>query len=280
MAKYNTILTCLLALFICASPLHAQEKRYCTAVSPTPVLNTPDFSSVFGGRDGRSVKVDKTGLIREMEFIAFPGTVFEIDAGYDYGGYKILRVRTNDYPYNKKKLYIDSRFVKYEDTRPPDRNKKLPSRRNIIAGLRSMEGYPYMWGGNFCRGIDQMTEFYKPRRKISDKTSRLWKLEGVDCSGLLYQAGGGCTPRNTSSLKTFGENIEISGLTPEKISLVVEPLDLIVMPGHVVIVLDKNTTIESSSDKGVHRTGLTDRLRSLAASGKKFVIRRWHNISP
>ena len=115
------ILICLLVFVISASILYAQDKQYCIAALPAPVLNTPDFSSVFGGIDGKSVKVDKTGLIRKMEFVAFPGTVFEIDAARDHGKYKILQVRTNDYPYDKTKLYIDSRFVRFVDKRPLDR---------------------------------------------------------------------------------------------------------------------------------------------------------------
>ncbi|MGD0584971.1 MAG: peptidoglycan endopeptidase, partial [Oryzomonas sp.] len=49
---------------------------YGVARSATPVLNSPAFSDVFGGADGRSLKTDRCGQVRQLEFIALPGTVF------------------------------------------------------------------------------------------------------------------------------------------------------------------------------------------------------------
>jgi uncharacterized protein YycO len=77
------------------------------------------------------------------------------------------------------------------------------------------------------------------------------------------------------------------GMDAKQISETVQPLDLIVMKGHVVIVLDNQTTIESTPDKGVHKTDLLSRIISIikqhepvndweSSSGKRFVIRRWY----
>src|SRR6187399_3468087 len=55
-----------------------EEKKFAVSILNTPVLNTSDYASVFGGPSGTAVKLDSKGLIREMEFIAFPNTVFEI----------------------------------------------------------------------------------------------------------------------------------------------------------------------------------------------------------
>ena len=52
------------------------SQTYAIAIDYTPVLNTYDFFLVFGGSDGSSVKLDKRGLIGEMEFIAFPVQFF------------------------------------------------------------------------------------------------------------------------------------------------------------------------------------------------------------
>lgn len=282
------ISTILLLQLIFTGVLHSQEYNYCVAVLPTPVLNTSDFESVFGGRSGTQVKLDGKGLIREMELIALPGTVFTIDAFISKGDYNILEVRTNDYPYESSKLYIDSRFIKFYEKRPADREQKLPSRHEILKALNDMEGYSYMWGGNFADGIPQLVEYYRPQDKIDNYTQSLWKLEGVDCSGLIYQASNGCLPRNTSSMTTFGEGLSIAGKNANQIAAMVEPLDLIVWAGHVVIVLDENTVIESSPGSGVKKTNLVSRLRSVlnerkavndwnSTSGKRFVIRRWYS---
>lgn len=277
----------LILIFFSTSYLFSQEYNYCVSVLPTPVLNTHDFESVFGGRSGTQVKLDGKGLIREMELVALPGTVFIIDAYINKGDYNILEVRTNDYPYESSKLYIDSRFVKFHEERPNERDRTLPSKDEIVNALSAMEGYPYMWGGNFADGIPQLIEFYRPQGKIDNYTQSLWKLEGVDCSGLIYQASNGNLPRNTSSMTTFGEGISISGKNANQIAAMVQPLDLIVWAGHVVIVLDENTVIESSPGSGVKKSNLVSRLRSVlnerkavndwsSTSGKRFVIRRWY----
>ena len=110
--------------------------------------------------------------------------------------------------------------------------------------------------------------------------------KGVDCSGLIYQATNGSTPRNTSSLIEFGDGLEIKGKSVAEISSMLMPLDLITWNGHVIIVLDENTVIESTPGLGVHKSDLQARLRSVlsertpvndwnSTKGKRFVIRRW-----
>ena len=111
-----------------------------------------------------------------------------------------------------------------------------------------------MWGGNYADGISKMLEYYPPKENVSENIKDLWKLRGLDCSGLLYQATDGCTLRNTSSLTTIGNVVEIKDKSASEITNLVLPLDLIVWNGHVVIVLDKETTIESTPAYGVHTT--------------------------
>lgn len=277
-------------LFAHALSIHASDndqKEYCVADIATPVLNTPDFRSVFGGADGKSVKTDNKMLIREMEFIALPGTVFRIEARHKKNGHDILRVTTNEYPYKDKELYIDSRFVTRTALRPAGRKITLSAVKDILAELSAMEGAPYMWGGNVRGGIKEMTAFYKPAGRIDKTTLRLWRLEGVDCSGLIYQASDGYTPRNTSSLVDFGRKVNIRDLSPVEIAERTRPLDLIVWPGHVIIVIDGETVIESSASGGVKKSSLVEKLEQLMSErkasdssppegGKFFVIRRWH----
>lgn len=283
-SKY--ILPVILLLICTSCNSQTENPKYAIAVLNTPVLNTSDFESVFGGTNGSRVKLDKRGFIGEMEFIAFPNTVFEILEIIPKENHNIFRIKTSDYQYNSTDLFIDSRFVKTLDTLPNERVQSLPDKNEILNKLNSLDGYGYMWGGNYGDGIEQLLEFYQPQYELDISTKDLWCLKGVDCSGLIYQATNGSTPRNTSSLINFGTGLEIAGLSASEIASMLEPLDLIVWSGHVIIVYDENTVIESTGGEGVHKSDLLSRLKSVmkektpvndwgSTSGKRFVIRRW-----
>ena len=270
--------------------------RYAVARQPTPVLNTPAFTSLFGGKDGATLKLDRCGQVREVEFIALPGTVFRIEATLPQGPATIYRVTSSDYPYpSKNGYYIDSRFVTASQGQPPERARRLPHRKTIIAALLAAQGESYVWGGNVNEGVPEMGKFYPPKTG-SSPTSGQWTLAGLDCSGLLYEATGGFTPRNTSALVRYGRGISIAGLTASEIVQKVEPLDLIVWNGHVQIVLDRERLIESrlkcNGSGGVIvrplREALTELVRhrkpldayGTAGKGKGFVLRRWFPAKP
>jgi cell wall-associated NlpC family hydrolase len=281
-----------------ASPIPAEvtPPLYAVAVLPSPVLNTPDFASVFGGSDGKTLRLDQSGLIREVEFVAFPETVFHIEEILKYGDHDIYRVTTEEYPYPAKTGYfVDSRFVRTSDTLPSPKVKHLPAREKVIENLLAAKGSRYIWGGNYREGITQLLTFYPPATgSLPAITLDFWRLRGVDCSGLLYEATGGYTPRNTSSLISYGRPVPIAGLDAERIASRVEPLDLIVWSGHVMIILDRGRVIESrldQKDKGggvvvrplkealaellVRRVPMDD-YRETTNGGKGFVIRRWY----
>ncbi len=274
-------------LLLVISRGNAQE--YCTANEYTPVLNTYDFFLVFGGSDGSTVKLDNRGLIGEMEFIAFPGTVFQIHevAEFEDRGLKYFRVTTEEYKYNGN-FWVDSRMVTTHFEKPPARKIDKPVKEDVIKNIKSLIGYPYMWGGNYAEGVNSMLEYYAPKSGIDDATQDLWKLKGVDCSGLLFQTTNGYTPRNTSSLLSYGTAVDIEDKGLEKILPMLRPLDLIVIKGHVVIVLDERTAIESSPQAGVHTTDLKARLERIMQDYKpvneidkrewkynEFTVRRW-----
>ena len=124
-------------------------------------------------------------------------------------------------------------------------------------------------------------------------------LKGLDCSGLLYQATNGYTPRNTSSLVSYGAPVRIAGLKVDQSIQKVEPLDIIVWRGHVIVILNKEHVIESRLDYGKYKKGLQGGVRirrlkevlveimerrvpvdsykdKVEERKKKFVIRRWY----
>ena len=181
---------------------------------------------------------------------------------------------------------------------PPARPRHLPPLKTVIASLLAAQGSRYVWGGNLRGGIPELLSFFPPQQPqhLSPHEKDLWQLRGVDCSGLLYEATGGFTPRNTSALVAFGKAVPIAGLAAEEIVRRMEPLDLIAWQGHVMIVLDRQRVIESRLDctgklDGVRVTPLltalttimqgktpVDDYQSAAARGVKgFVVRRWYN---
>jgi cell wall-associated NlpC family hydrolase len=206
----------------------------------------------------------------------------------------IYRVETDEYPTPPNAaLYLDRRFVDIQEAKPPSRVRKLPSQAAIITALKAAVGAPYVWGGNVQGGVAELIELFYGS-SLPDSAKRKLTLAGLDCSGLLYQATDGWTPRNTSQLLSFGKAVSVAGKSPGEIIGSLKSLDLIVWNGHVIIVLDADTAIESrlecgkKGNGGVVTTSLQRRLGEImrtrrpldswSAAGKQrdvFVVRRW-----
>ena len=164
----------------------------------------------------------------------------------------------------------------------------MPDKNTIIKNLLSADGAIYVWEGNYSKGIPEMLEFYKPSVTLSDDVLKRWTLKGVDCSGLLYEATGGYTPRNTDSLLFFGMPVDVKGMSPDEIAKKLKPLDIIVYKRHVLIVLNSREVIESAISRGVHVKNLLSAVSAVSeimqpandykgdGKGDKFVVRRWY----
>jgi cell wall-associated NlpC family hydrolase len=272
------------------------DRLFAVASTNVPVLNRPDFTSVFGGSDGKTLLKDSCGQLRSLEFVALPGSVFTIQEELQIGDRKIFRVTTDEYPYPAKSGYfVDARGVKVSAAKPEGRQKTLPPMNEVISSMKSRVGTGYVWGGNVTEGVPEMSSWYPPvagaRLSIPDR--RLWQLAGVDCSGLLYEATVGYTPRNTSALVEFGKPVKIAGKSPQEIVSLLHPLDLIVWPGHVMIAIDGGKVIESrlvcnDPDQGVRIRSAEDALRevmkkrkpadAIRSGSKEFVVRRWYGL--
>ncbi len=292
--RYFLLLLSILMLFVRPSP-GGEISRFAMAVGPVPVLNTPDPRAVFGGRDGRTLAVDRCGQLRALEFVALPGTLFTILDELAMAEGTVYRVTSADYPYPARSgYYIDSRLVRLHDTRPPERARRLPGREEIVARLEGMAGLPYVWGGNIPTGVEVLLQLYLPAGPLDQAGRQRWQLSGVDCSGLLYAATDGFTPRNTSSLAGYGSPVAVAGRPARQIVDRLAPLDLIVWPGHVLVVLDRERVIESRLDcahpeHGVVISSLRERLKVIMATrrpvdrlsvtpgnaAREFVVRRW-----
>ena len=270
-----------LLVTLCPAAVSASQApaRYAVAEVATPVLNTPAFGKVFGG----ALRLDPCLGVRPVEFVALPGTLFRIEGTRQDGAVTIYRVTSNDYPIATRTGYfVDARFLRIVDAATPERSRVLPGLAEVQEGLLASLGRPYVWGGNLRDGVPLLRKLYPEADPLA----------GVDCSGLLYEATDGFTPRNSATLTSFGAAVPIAGLSPEGIAQRLRPLDLIVWKGHVMVVLDQDRIIQSTMGcRGggwVVLGSLRGALRRLMKSRKAwddyprgeagnhaFVVRRW-----
>lgn len=262
---------------------------FATANSFTPVFNTADLRSVFGGEDGKTLPLQNS-LLKELETIAFPGSVFSVVKKRP--GSFLAEVQTEEYP-SEIPLFVDERFLTFHEEKPSARQKNLPSLDTILETMTLFVGTPYLWGGNSL-GIPEILKWYPPKvdlDSLSDVHKHTWCLQGLDCSGLLYYATCGFTPRNTSSLIHLGKSVPTQGKQAKEWKLL--PGDLIVWKGHVIVALDLENVIESLGGKGVIVTPLLQRIDQIEnelkkeplddweanpslPENKRYIIRRWH----
>lgn len=238
--------------------------RQIQIASPAPILNTPDFAFAFGGNDGNSIPLNEKGQPHFFEFVALKGTVFEV---IEKCSKFIVRVSTPKYP--GKNLFLDLRFCQSVQSQI----SPLLSRDKILDRMKKLLGTSYVWGGNWSRGVPDLLLLYPPKGKIELKIKKLWTFNGVDCSGLLYEAAKGTTPRNTSQLIHFGKGLKIGKMSFCKILTLLEPLDMIIYHRHVLFVLTDETTIESRYPFGVIQRNLRDRL--LEIYQEKKAVDEW-----
>ncbi len=252
--------------------------KFAKTTSFTPILNTADFGGVFH----KELPLDAQGLLRPVETVAFPNTKFTV---LNRISTHIIQVKTTDYPYGDR-LFVDDRFLQTVSSSDPERNPVLPSPEKILNTMNSLIGTRYFWGGN-CLGVPKMLELYPPQAPICDNNLKNWVFEGVDCSGLIYFATEGYTPRNTSSWIAYGESVPLEGKATSEIILALRPLDALVYPGHILFVHENHQIIESRVGRGVVLTPIETRLEELIQTQKltlknqgglpgSFTVRRWH----
>src|SRR5689334_12437998 len=242
--------------------------RFAVARFPTPVLNSPDFFSCFGGTEKSRLPLDDQQLLRPVEIVLLPGSKIQLHENVSSS--LIWRIGTKEHPVADD-LYIDERFVAFVEDHFPERQRILPTMDTMSQDLIKLEGVSYIWGGNWPKGIPELLTWYKPHvaiEALDALTLDTWQLKGLDCSGLLYYVSNGFTPRNTSQLVDFGKPVSVEGKTGDTLAASLMPLDLIVWKGHVVIVLNPDTVVESKGGAGVVISTLKKRLCTITDERK------------
>ncbi len=249
---------------------------YLKIIAPCPILNTHDFKKIFN-KNKNFPLCDQKGHIRALEFIALQEDVcIEIQRFSDIS--KVIFPQ-----YSNKPVYLDNRMT--EICNKLACKSVLHSKEEIIKELKKCVGLPYIWGSNYYLGVDKFLSYYNPLLQNKKNT---WLLKGLDCSGLLYSATNGYTPRNTSALLHFGHGLKNNFSCIYELISAVKPLDLILHEGHVIIILNQNSCIESREKDGVIITNLEKRLLEIEKtrtfskkisknyfSNKSYTIRRW-----
>ncbi len=269
----------------------------------TPMFYLEDFPRYFWWGTGGALILDDWQQIDPTETILFPKSVVHVQKILPKNGYTLLEVTSKEYPYDSDPHYIDARLLQVYQVSTPLRKRiiVLPTRTMIINRLRSQVGKPYVWWGNALGWVPYLETLYRPQHTLDTPMRKKWILDGWDCSGILYWATNGYTPRNTSKLITFGTGLEIAGKSATEIAALVKPLDIIVWKWHNMIVIDQKHILEStvnftgtwlsSEPNGVrirwieealtelievkNRIWVNEYSDSVPEGKKKFVIRRW-----
>ncbi len=274
-----------------AVPTPVPSQGFAQALGPTPVFSAPTFPGAMGdaGALNRRVK-----LFHGLLFTAWPGTAFTVLERRNAGKVAIARVTTSEYPCLS--CWIDARHVRFSARPFPERAVKMPSRRDILRFLEgaAARGVPYCWGCNFSAGVPSLRRDYGLTARQLARYP--WDFAGLDCSGILFEATGGATPRDTNRLLVYGDPVRIQGKTMAQIQAMLQPLDLIIWQGHMLIVIENGFVVESANRYRRHfvrkamKSPLAQRLGEVVwqrkpvnnyfdqrlSGRRRFVVRRWH----
>lgn len=276
---------------------------YAETILPTPLFyvnrNTVDINRYMGWKWTTWLKLDSSNTIDEL-WMVLPVktsvTLIKKVLTWDFVYYEVRNREFDAWTDDVWAFFLDERFVEKKETKTSEHAPILPKKEEIIQNLMDAVWSLYVWWWAYYQWIPEINDLYPTPNdvELSENEQRYKELKWVDCSGLLWQATKGYTPRNTRSILSFGTAVEIEGNSIDEIIEKVEPLDLINWAGHVIIVLDKENAIESiwKADYAgwVEIVNLRERLEDIFTrrqpvnnwneselpEKEKFVIRRWY----
>ncbi len=273
----------------------ARTPEYARASAATPVYGDRFFPNTIGFANNLNRRVR---LYHSLLFTAYPNTAFTVLDRQNVGGVQVVRVTTAEYPCQA--CYVDARNLAFAGKPFPERQAKLPSRRAILQFLENAaaRGVPYCWGCNFTAGVPSMRRDYALTARQLARYP--WDFAGLDCSGILFEATDGVTPRDTNRLLVYGDPVPVKGKSEAQIRALLQPLDLIIWQGHMLIVLENGFVVESANRyrrqfvRKAIKSPLAQRLGEIVwqrrpvnnyydmrfSGAKRFVVRRWYGINP
>ncbi|MEN9343671.1 MAG: hypothetical protein RLZZ453_458 [Chlamydiota bacterium] len=229
-----------------------------TVYTPIPLFNTPHFLN--------PPEFDAQGLWRSLETILLPGNTYTVVERGDSA-----TITTASYP-SSNPLYTDPRFIDRSELFKGDVDALTPSLEHFLQRIEECvkNKVPYLWGGNLPQGDERMGRLlYNNYTSLSKEQQRACSLTGVDCSGLIYWASNGVTPRNSSGLILAG--IPVTTLDCLK------PGMLIGWKGHVLIVTKKGI-VESAAGKGTICTPTEEKINALVK--ERTFLKEWPPTPP
>jgi len=272
-------------------PTPSPTPTYGQAIGATPVYLSRFFPRHLGnaGVLGRRAR-----LYHALAFTAYPDSAFVVHERARVEGRDVLRVTTAEAP--GATYWVDERHVRVASKPFPERTRNMPAAAKVLRALEqaAAQGVPYCWGCNFAAGVPRLRADYGLTAR--QLTRYPWDFAGVDCSGLLYEATDGSTPRDTSLLLGYGSPVAIQGRTLAELLNLLKPLDLIIWQGHMLIVLENGQVVESINKharrfvRKTVKSPLAVRLAEILrtrkpvnqyhsprhAGRRRFVVRRWH----
>lgn len=271
-------------------PTAPKAPTYAQALGATPVYLVRSFPRQLGNH---GVLGRRARLYHGLAFTAYPKTAFVVQERVRVADTDILRVTTAEMP--GPVYWLDARHVRLANTPFPERPRKLPSRAQVLRSLEqaAARGVPYCWGCNLAAGVPRLRADYSLTARQLARYP--WDFAGVDCSGLLYEATEGATPRDTSALLGYGAPVPIQGKSLAELLKQLQPLDLIIWQGHMLIVLEHGQVVESINKyarrfvRKTVKSPLAVRLAEVMRTRKpvdqynssrhkgrrRFVVRRW-----
>ena len=276
---------------------------YASTILPTPLYwlskdEEIDINKIMWWEWTTWLLLDSYNTIDQLDIVLPTGTPVTLIDKVENWKFTYYEARTRDFDAwysGNSAYYLDSRFIEKKDSKPAEVIPVLPDKKTIYNNLLSAVGSLYVWWGSRYQWIPEINDLYPTPSdvQLSENEQKYKILQWTDCSGLLWQATNGYTPRNTRQLLTFWKSVPISWDTINQIIEKVQPLDLIVWAGHVIIVLSDDYVIESLwkenyewwaeivnlqgrlEDIFTRRQPVDEWSESNLPDKEKFVIRRW-----
>lgn len=220
-----------------------------SSVSCPPVFSTPDIHKLYGqaldDKDNvifTELDLDSYGQIDPIVGRVFPSELLDVIEIIHSEVLKrdIFRVVGSNpfYHLPDAECYVDSAFFAEDSGSNRERFRPRSKEEVLIELIKISDmSLPYVWGGTSDVGCKEMLDVYQFEFETHLELQKVIG-QGFDCSGLIYFAHGNpFEPRNTSQMIESGHALDIYGRNKYEILNMIEPLDIIVWKGHVMIVI-------------------------------------------